>query len=179
MELREGDLVLRPWTEEDVDAMVAGCNDPEVAWWIPTIPHPYTEQDAIAFIRGEVRPEHQALAIELDGSVVGGIGIGVNSQDYRGTLGYWIAAPARGHGTCTRALRLLARHALDELRLQRLDLVTDPDNLASQRVAEKVGFQCEGVLRAHLRHPDGRIRDSVMFSLLLGELRSERARGHD
>jgi len=170
MELRDGDLVLRPWTEDDVDGMVAGCNDPEVARWIPTIPHPYTEADALAFIRGEVRPEHQALAIELDGRVVGGIGIGLNSHDYRGTLGYWMAAASRGRGTCTRALRLLSRHALDELELQRLDLVTDPNNVASQRVAEKVGFRCEGVLRAHLRHPDGRIRDSVMFSLLPGEL---------
>jgi RimJ/RimL family protein N-acetyltransferase len=68
-------------------------------------------------------------------------------------------------------LRLLSRFALDELELQRLDLVTDPDNVASQRVAEKVGFRREGVLRSHLRHPDGRIRDSVMFSLLPGELR--------
>ena len=61
--------------------------------------------------------------------------------------------------------------ALEELGLQRIDLITDPDNVASQRVAEKVGFQREGVMRAHLRHPDGRIRDSVMFSLLPGELR--------
>jgi RimJ/RimL family protein N-acetyltransferase len=37
-------------------------------------------------------------------------------------------------------------------------------------VAEKVGFTREGVLRAHLLHPDGRRRDSVMFSLLPGEL---------
>ena len=52
MELRDGNLVLRPWTEDDVDAMVAGCNDSEVAHWIPTIPHPYTREDALAFIRG-------------------------------------------------------------------------------------------------------------------------------
>ena len=171
VELRDGDLVLRPWTEDDVDAMVDGCNDPDVAHWIPTIPHPYTRDDALAFIRGEVRPEHTALAIVLDGRVVGGIGMGLNSHDYRATMGYWVAARARGGGICTRALRLLSRHALEELELQRVDLVTDPDNLASQRVAEKVGFQREGVMRAHLRHPDGRIRDSVMFSLLPGELR--------
>lgn len=171
MVLRDGELLLRPWTEDDVDALIAGCNDPEVAHWIPTIPHPYTREDALAFIRGEVRPEHQALAIELSGQVVGGIGIGLNSHEYRATMGYWVAAEARGRGICTRALRLLTRHALEELELQRVDLVTDPDNLASQRVAEKVGFQREGVLRAHLRHPDGRIRDSVMFSLLPGELR--------
>ena len=171
MKLRDGDLVLRPWAESDVDAMVAGCNDPDVAWWIPTIPSPYTEEDARAFIRGEVRPDHQALAIELAGRVVGGIGMGVNAHGYRARVGYWVAAAARGQGVCTRALRLLARYGLDELELQRVDLITDPDNRASQRVAEKVGFQREGVLRAHLRHPDGRIRDSVMFSLLPGELR--------
>jgi RimJ/RimL family protein N-acetyltransferase len=65
---------------------------------------------------------------------------------------------------------MLSRWGLDELALQRLELITDPDNVASQRCAEKVGFQQEGLLRAHLRHPDGRIRDSVMFSLLPGEL---------
>ena len=171
MELRDGDLVLRPWTEDDVDAMVAGCNDPDVAWWIPTIPHPYTAEDALGFIRGDVRPDHDAMAIEVGGQVVGGIGMGVNAHDYRARVGYWVAAGARGRGTCTRALRLLVRYALEKLELQRLDLIIDPDNVASQRVAEKVGFQREGVLRAHLRHPDGRIRDSVMFSLLPGELR--------
>jgi RimJ/RimL family protein N-acetyltransferase len=171
MELRDGDLVLRPWVGDDVPAIVEGCNDPDVARWIPTIPHPYNEEHALAFLRGEVAPADYRLAITLDGIVVGGIGMGVNSNDYRGRIGYWMAASSRGQGTCTRALRLLAQHALDELELQRVDLVTDPDNLASQRVAEKVGFQREGVLRAHLRHPDGRIRDSVMFSLLPGELR--------
>jgi len=171
MELRDGDLVLRPWTEDDVPAIVAGCNDPDVAHWIPLIPHPYTDEDALAFIRGEVLPDQLKLAIEVEGAVVGGIGMGLNSQDYRGTIGYWVARDARGRGVCTRAVRLLSRHGLEELELQRVDLVTDPDNVASQRVAEKVGFQREGVLRAHLRHPDGRIRDSVMFSLLPGELR--------
>jgi RimJ/RimL family protein N-acetyltransferase len=170
MELRDGDLVLRAWREADVAALVAAINDAEIAHWIPTIPHPYTEADAVAFLRGEVGPRHEAFAIELIGRVVGGIGIGVNEHGYKASIGYWVAAPARGRGICTRALRLLARNGLDARCLQRIDLITDPDNLASQRVAEKVGFQREGVLRAHLRHPDGRVRDSVMFSLLPGEI---------
>jgi len=170
VELRDDDLVLRPWTEDDVPALVAACNDPEIPRWIPVIPSPYTKQDALAFIRGEVRPEEHSLAITLDGLVVGAIGMGVNSLNYRGRIGYWVAAPARGRGVCTRALRLLSRWAFEELELQRLDLITDPDNVASQRVAEKAGFRREGVLRSHLRHTDGRVRDSVMFSLLPGEL---------
>jgi RimJ/RimL family protein N-acetyltransferase len=171
VELRDGNIVLRPWTEEDVPALVDACNDLEIAHWIPLIPSPYTEEDALTFVRGDVRPEEQSLAMTLDGTVVGAIGLGVNSMNYRGRIGYWVSASVRGRGVCTRALRLLSGWALDELQLQRLDLITAPDNLASQRVAEKVGFRREGVLRAHLRHPDGRIRDSVMFSLLPGELR--------
>jgi RimJ/RimL family protein N-acetyltransferase len=170
VELRDGDLVLRPWTEDDADALVAGCNDPEIAHWIPLIPHPYTRADALAFLRGDVASADYRLAMALDGAVVGGIGMKVNSHDYRGRIGYWVAAPLRGRGICTQALGILARYALNELGLQRVDLITDPDNLASQRVAEKVGFRREGVLRAHLRHPDHRVRDSVAFSLLPGEL---------
>jgi RimJ/RimL family protein N-acetyltransferase len=71
---------------------------------------------------------------------------------------------------CAEALRRLARFGFGELGLGRLELLTDPDNVASQRVAEKVGFRREGVLRSHLLHRDGRRRDSVMFSLLPGEL---------
>lgn len=171
MELRDGDLVLRPWTEDDVPALVAACNDSEITRWIPVIPSPYTERDALTFVRGEVQPGVNHMAVTLDSVVVGAIGIGLNSQEYRGRIGYWVAAAARVKGVCTRALRVLSRWALDELELQRLDLITDPDNVASQRVAEKVGFRREGILRAHLRHPDGRIRDSVIFSLLPGELR--------
>jgi RimJ/RimL family protein N-acetyltransferase len=170
VELRDGDLVLRPWTVDDVPAIVEGCNDSEIARWIPTIPHPYTEEDARAFLRGEATPAHEAMAVELGARVVGGIGIGLSSSGYRASIGYWIAASARGQGICTRALRLLTRYAFEDLQLPSVQLVTDPDNIASQRVAEKVGFRREGVLRAHLRHPDGRIRDSVMFSLLPGEL---------
>ena len=95
--------------------------------------------------------------------------MGVNDSR-TGHIGYWCAPETRGRGVTTRALRLLCKHALEDLGLQRLELITDPDNGASQRVAEKVGFQREGVLRSHLLHPDGRRRDSVMFSLLPGEL---------
>ncbi len=170
MKLRDGDIQLRPWTLDDVPAIVAACNDAEIQKWIPVIPRPYTDEDARAFVRGEVTGiGRQQYAITEGGHVVGSIGMTVNDSR-TGHIGYWCAAEARGRGVTTRALRLLCKHALDDLRLERLELITDPDNRASQRVAEKVGFQREGVLRSHLLHPDGRRRDSVMFSLLPGEL---------
>ena len=165
-------MVLREWTEDDVPALVAACNDPEIPRWIPVIPRPYGEDDALRFVRGEWRTNagHQ-FAITQDGVVVGSIGMSVNEDLRRGRIGYWCAKEARGRGVTTRALRTLCRWAFDELDLERLELMTDPDNHASQRVAEKVGFQREGVLRSHTPHPDGRRRDSVLFSLLPGELR--------
>jgi RimJ/RimL family protein N-acetyltransferase len=170
VELRDGDIKLRAWTLDDVPAIVAACNDAEIQKWIPVIPRPYTEEDARAFIQGEVPGSATSqFAIVHDGRVVGSIGMGVNNSR-TGHIGYWCAREARGRGVTTRALRLLCKHGLEDLRLERLELITDPDNRASQRVAEKVGFQREGVLRSHLLHPDGRRRDSVMFSLLPGEL---------
>ena len=170
MELREADLSLRPWTLDDVPALVDACNDPEIQRWIPVIPRPYTDEDARAFVRGDVpRIGHDQFAITERGRVVGSIGMAVNDSR-TGHVGYWCAPQARGRGLTTRALRLLCRYALEELGLERLELITDPDNHASQRVADKVGFRREGVLRSHLLHPDGRRRDSVMFSLLPGEL---------
>jgi RimJ/RimL family protein N-acetyltransferase len=66
-------------------------------------------------------------------------------------------------------VRLVSRWAFRDLGLQRLQLTTDPDNAASQRVAERAGFTREGLLRAWLPTKDGR-RDSVMFALLPGDL---------
>jgi len=77
--------------------------------------------------------------------------------------------PAAGSPPGTRATRLLAEWAVTEGGVQRLELTTHPDNVASQRVAEKAGFTREGVLRSHIRFPEGR-RDSVIFSLLPADL---------
>jgi RimJ/RimL family protein N-acetyltransferase len=160
---------------EDAPALEAACQDAEIAHWIPFVPVPYTRADAEAYLRsclesGEEERRPFAVVDPESDDLLGSIDMGLNTYQYRGHVGYWVVASARGRGICTAALRLVSRWALEELELQRLELITDPDNRASQRVAEKAGYRREGVLRAHLRHPDGRIRDSVMFSLLPGEL---------
>jgi len=170
MELEEGGIVLRPWREEDSPAVHAACQDPEIQRWIPVIPRPYSPEDARAFVTDKLGLGPHQFAITEDGRVVGSIGMAVN-QFRTGHIGYWCAPEARGRGVTAQALRILCRHGFDDLGLGRLELVTDPENLASQRVAEKAGFRREGVLRSHVLHPDGRRRDSVMFSLLPGELR--------
>ena len=174
VELRDGDLVLRSWTFDDVPAITEACRDPEIARWIPFVPVPYTQRDAAEYVEACLAADDGryplAMTSKEDDKLLGSIDLRVNAMQ-TGHIGYWVAREARGRGVCTHALRVLCRWAIDELRLGRLELVTDPDNFASQRVAEKAGFQREAVLRAHLIHRDGSRRDSVMFSLLPGELR--------
>jgi len=174
VELRDGDLLLREWSFEDVPAIAAACSDPEIPRWIPFVPIPYTERDALKYVEACLTaPDDRhpfAIAAAADGRVLGAIDLRVNAMR-TGHIGYWIAREARGQGVCTHALRVLSRWAVRELGLGRLELITDPGNVASQRVAEKAGFRREAVLRSHLLYRDGRRRDSVMFSLLPGEQR--------
>ena len=82
-----------------------------------------------------------------------------------GELAYVVAPFARGRGIATDALRLLSRWAFDQLGLERLQLKADPNNAASQRVAEKAGYQREGLLRSSFV-VRGRRSDSALYSRL-------------
>ncbi len=162
--------MLRPWREDDAPQVHVACQDPELQRWLPNLPRPYTRDDARAFVTGDLGLGGYQFAITERASLVGSIALRIGKHQ-TGYAGYWLVREARGRGITTRALRRLCRFGLDDLGLERLELTADVGNVASQRVAEKVGFQREGVLRSQLRHPDGHRRDSVMFSLLSGELR--------
>jgi len=103
--------------------------------------------------------------------VVGGGSLNnVDLEQGRAAVGYWLVPQARGRGVATHAVQLIARWAFVELGLARLELTCGPDNQASQRVAQRCGFTREGVLRSHMAFKGAR-RDTVVFSLLPGDLR--------
>jgi ribosomal-protein-alanine N-acetyltransferase len=93
----------------------------------------------------------------------------VNRRDLEVELGYAISPAARGRGVATRALRLLTEWAFDQ-GMQRVTALISTDNAASSRVAEKVGYTFEGVLRS-VHHINGRRGDLQSWSILPGELR--------
>ena len=111
----------------------------------------------------------EAIARVDDESAIGSISLFMIKPGV-GEFGYWLARDARGRGYTPRALRLFARWAFEELELPRLQLGTLPGNTSSERVAEKVGFAREGVLRSYLEQR-GERRDVTLWSLLPGELR--------
>jgi hypothetical protein len=86
------------------------------------------------------------LAIAEHGEVVGSIALRLGKHEI-GHIGYWCAPGARGRGTSTRALRRLCRCALDELHLERLDLLTDietsPPSASRRRSASSGRESCD------------------------------------
>jgi RimJ/RimL family protein N-acetyltransferase len=170
-------VLLRPWAEADVPGIVLAFSDPVMqrfSWRIA----PYTEADARGYLaeREAARARGEALSFALAGPRFPDEVLGCAVLDEvrldRGcaAVGYWLSPAARGRGLATRAVRLLARRAFAELGLARLELTCGPDNEASQHVAERCGFTREGLLRSHVPFKGGR-RDSVLYSLLPGELR--------
>ena len=85
-------------------------------------------------------------------------------------VGYWLAPWARGRGAATQAVRVLARWAFAEVGLARLELTCGPDDEPSQHVAKRCRCSRKGLLRSHVPFKGAR-RDSVIYSLLPGELR--------
>ncbi|MGH2994851.1 MAG: GNAT family N-acetyltransferase [Gaiellaceae bacterium] len=166
MRLEDGEIVLRPPSEEDIPAIAEACQDPEVPRWT-RVPSPYTVEDARAF---QARASEGAFAVvdRRTGEFLGMIGVR-DIGDSVGQIGYWMKREARGRGVATRALRLVSEWAFDALKLARLQLITEPENVASQRVAEKAGFQREGLLRA-FAEIKGRRPDFYLYSLLPGDL---------
>jgi RimJ/RimL family protein N-acetyltransferase len=163
---------LRPWTDDDVDTVFEACQDPEIQRWT-TVPAPYTRDDAVAYV-GAVAPAAwadggavYAVVDGASGAVVGSIGAH-EMRDGVAHVGYWTVPAARGRGLTSDALRTLARWFLADGGAARVELVVEPANAGSVRVAEAAGFTAEGVLRSRLVLR-GRRADVVMYSLLPGD----------
>jgi len=169
--LSDGVIRLRPWREGDVPALVEACQDPEIPRWT-VVPTPYTENDGRAFVAGQTERLSRSEAAPF--AVVGADGQGflgsvevtlLDRRSGRGEIGYWIAATARRQGVALRAVRLISAWAFEDLELERLELLVEPENGPSQGVAEAAGFTREGMLRSY-RPMKGRRPDFIVFSLL-------------
>jgi RimJ/RimL family protein N-acetyltransferase len=172
--LADDELRLRPWSLGDVPTVTAACQDPEISRWT-VVPHEYTAEHATEFIatRESDRMAGTEIAfavVDHGGALLGAIGMSnFDWNDHKAEIGYWMERMARGRGFGTRALQLLSRWAIEGLGLERVELLANPANAASQRVAARAGFTREGLLRGY-RTRHGAREDLVMFSLLPEDL---------
>jgi RimJ/RimL family protein N-acetyltransferase len=156
-------VVLRVPDDGDSSWIAEACNEPDIAQFIVETPPPRrwaSSTDAEFVIADAAHAEPLGL-----------ISLRIAERDPGlAAVGYWLRAEARGRGAASVAVQLIARWAFNELGVQRLELTTAPENVASQRVAERAGFTREGVLRGLQATKNNGRQDSVMFSLLPADL---------
>jgi ribosomal-protein-serine acetyltransferase len=167
----DDDRHLRLLEEADAERMnrIVGENREQLALWMPWAAG-QTSETALAFIRSTRQQfagnqGFQAAIVER-GALVGVIGFNrVDWQNRLSELGYWIAGSSQGRGTITLAARALLDHALGVWELNRVEIRGGTQNLRSRRVAERLGFTREGVLREAER-VGGRYVDHVLYAML-------------
>jgi RimJ/RimL family protein N-acetyltransferase len=156
-------LVLRRQVLEDLDDLWALYCDPEITRYIPDAPKTYLEARAELEWHRNGHPHHPDLGLwatihKGTGRFIGRCGLlpwTIEGQQeievaYTITRAFW------GQGLASEAAGTILQYAFNTLKLHRLVCLIDPDNIASQRVAEKIGMSPE-------RYMDGMDGDDIPF----------------
>ncbi len=148
------------------------CQDPEIQRWT-TVPSAYTRDDAVQHVTVVARAAWAeggavfAVVETATGLLAGSIGAH-GLRDGIAHVGYWAAPTARRRGLTGDALRTLTRWFLGAGGAARVELVVEPDNTASVRVAEAAGFTREGLLRGRMVLR-GRRTDVIRYPVVAGD----------
>lgn len=162
-----GDLRVRNWRRDDLDALLRYANNSKIADNLrDQFPYPYTRRDGIDylnFVRSMDPP--MAFVMEYSGEAVGGIGfkLGIDISRVSVEMGYWLAEPFWGRGLTTKAVTAASDWAFDGYKVVRVFATVFSHNLASMRVLEKSGFEREGILRRSAIKK-GVVLDQVLFA---------------
>jgi len=176
--LTDGNILLRRYRDADAEPVYWALQESidEISPWMPWCHEGYSLQESIEWVNTRDEAWRNGIDFDFvitdvkDGSILGGCGLNhIEDNDRLANLGYWVRTSKTGRGIASAATRLLARFALKELKLNRLEIVVAVDNIASQRAAARSGAKREGILRKRTVVRD-RIHDAVMFSLVAEDL---------
>lgn len=173
---------LEPLTREHVGPLTSIALDPELWRWTrhqvtgAASFHAYLDQAFAAAAAGTEIPFAQVDA--ATGRPAGMTRFhSIERAHRRLEIGFtWLAAPWRGTDHNAAAKLLLLTHAFDDLGAHRVEFKTDGLNLRSQAALAAIGATREGTLRRHVVMDNGRVRDSVYFSIVWDEWPNVRQR---
>ena len=141
---------LRPWEATNPE----GPNSFDIKRQIRSLLRQMDEQISMPFV------------VEYDGEVVGQLNVAniLYGSVSSAVIGYWIAPEVAGRGVMTTAVALVSDYLLNVVGLHRIEIAIRPENSASLRIVEKLGFRYEG-LRERFIHINGAWRDHYVFAL--------------
>jgi RimJ/RimL family protein N-acetyltransferase len=163
-------VVLRDWRDEDAPALEPVCGEWDVCAFT-SVPWTYSEAEALRWVdrQRQKRAAGTVLALAIQGRdhdrALGNVNLArLDDCGREAAIGYWLVPEARGQGLATAAASLLIDWAMASLGLERVEFAILPENLASQRVAERLGATPEGI-RMESHEADGRLWDMTIWSV--------------
>ncbi|WP_309707863.1 GNAT family protein [Pseudolysinimonas sp.] len=175
--LRDGSIAIRPIRIRDARTLERELLDNR-SWlrqWEATNPQGPVGFDAKASIRSLLAHERTGngvpFVIEYNGELAGQLNVSGMSYGSlsSASIGYWVAERFAGKSVTPTAVALATDHVFFGLGLHRMEICIRPENAASLRVVEKLGFRYEG-LRRRFIHINGDWRDHFCFALTMEEI---------
>ena len=173
--LIDDDMLLRSYQPDDAPALFKAVNESRQhlrPWlnWIDTTTKP---EHTLQFIQQSLQQlnaqEGLALGIVYKRQIIGGIGM--HHWDHnikKAQLGYWISQPYEGQSIIYKCLNRFIDFLFEKASLNKLEIHFISTNIRSARVAERLGFRVEGVIRKS-QLQNGIIHDVVITGLLKEE----------
>ena len=146
-------LILRNWKDEDIDDLVEGLNNINVAKWMAGVPFPYTKKDAKSFIEITKNQDEKvkislAIILKENNKVIGGTELrNINKKDGTAGGGIWLNEKYQRNGYGTEAFSARIKYAFDVLGLRRIENGYFVNNEKSRRMQEKLGYKYEVIRR--------------------------------
>jgi ribosomal-protein-alanine N-acetyltransferase len=171
--LQSNRLLLRPYCAADAPSVQRLAGDPRIASTTTTIPHPYPNGAAEAWIATHQQSYEDgtsvtyAITLRDSGGLVGSISLlDISRKHARAELGYWVGAEFWGAGYCTEAVSRVIPFAREHFSVTKLVAWCFARNPASARVMHKAGMTQEGCLAKHTLK-NGTWEDMLVYGLVL------------
>ena len=167
-------LVLRPLRRSDAPVLFKQINDPAIAANTLGIPHPFPYEEVLPYIERNLERtatgEYTPFAIVLKDLqiFIGYTRLTAEGDQRRAELAYWLGQSYWGKGYITEAAGRLVRFGFERLNLNRVFAFSFAENIASQRVMEKLGMTYEGTWRRDVMK-NGQFKDVAFYGLLRGD----------
>ena len=138
--------------------------------WMPWATDDYSIDSARDFISENLKrlAESGSFALNLvwNGKIVGSVGFhNLDLNNKSAHIGYWLAKEAQGKGFMTRCCRVLINYLFDDLKLNRIQINCNVENLKSRAIPERLGFELEGIHR-QVEFFDNRFGDWAIYAML-------------
>jgi len=168
-------ILLRTYTLEDASALFNAINasrshlNPWLHWVGNTTRPEHSHQFIEQSLHQLNMQEALALGIFYDGVIIGGIGMhDWHQSTKRAQAGYWISKEYERKGIVTKCMDCFISFLFEKIGLNKIELHFVPANKRSAKVAERLGFKIEGIIRQSVIH-NGMPEDMIVTGLLKGE----------